>query len=149
MLVPSLASVSQEQVQIHHDFGDNWRHTVTVEDRPPARMSHSTPVDCIAGQNACPPEDVGGVGGYAEFLEAISDPSHDEHAARGRWSGGPRPGRVRRQRDERRAAQAALEACPQARVRPLNFGPGHQLALTLANWMTATWGRIHLVVATH
>ena len=43
----------------------------------------------IAGQHACPPEDVGGVGGYTDFLEAISDPSHDEHAAMWQWSGAP------------------------------------------------------------
>ena len=72
-----------------YDFGDNWRHTVTVEDRLlPYESFNSWPV-CIAGQNACPPEDVGGVGGYTEFLEAIPDPSHDEHAAMWQWSGGP------------------------------------------------------------
>ncbi|MGP3699877.1 plasmid pRiA4b ORF-3 family protein [Rhodobacter sp. NSM] len=29
---------------------------------------------------ACPPEDVGGVPGYAEFLEARADPNHEAHA---------------------------------------------------------------------
>jgi hypothetical protein len=72
-----------------YDFGDNWRHTVTVEDRPLPDESFNTWHVCIAGQNACPPEDVGGVGGYTDFLEAISDPSHDEHAAMWQWSGGP------------------------------------------------------------
>jgi hypothetical protein len=72
-----------------YDFGDNWRHTVAVEDRLLPDESFNTWPVCIAGQNACPPEDVGGVGGYEDFLEAISDPSHDEHAAMWRWSGGP------------------------------------------------------------
>ncbi|WP_456794053.1 plasmid pRiA4b ORF-3 family protein [Bradyrhizobium sp. USDA 4506] len=27
----------------------------------------------------CPPEDVGGAPGYAEYLDAISDPTHPEH----------------------------------------------------------------------
>ena len=72
-----------------YDFGDNWRHTVTIENRLLPDDSFNTWPVCIAGQNACPPEDVGGVGGYAEFLEAISDPSHDEHAAMWQWSGGP------------------------------------------------------------
>ena len=72
-----------------YDFGDNWRHTVTVENRLLPDDSFNTWPVCIAGQNACPPEDVGGVGGYAEFLEAIADPSHDEHAAMWLWCGGP------------------------------------------------------------
>ena len=72
-----------------YDFGDNWRHAVTIENRLLPDDSFNTWPVCIAGQNACPPEDVGGVGGYAEFLEAIADPSHEEHAAMWQWSGGP------------------------------------------------------------
>lgn len=44
---------------------------------------------CLAGANACPPEDVGGLGGYEEFLQAIGDPSHEQHDAMWRWCGGP------------------------------------------------------------
>ncbi len=72
-----------------YDFGDNWRHTVTVESRLLPDESFNTWPVCIAGQNACPPEDVGGVGGYAEFLDAIADPSHDDHSEMWCWSGGP------------------------------------------------------------
>jgi len=72
-----------------YDFGDNWRCTVTVENRLLPDDSFNTWPVCITGQNACPPEDVGGVGGYTEFLEAIADPSHDEHAAMWQWIGGP------------------------------------------------------------
>jgi hypothetical protein len=39
-------------------------------------------------QRACPPEDVGGTSGYAEFLEAIADPSHREHDHYLEWAGG-------------------------------------------------------------
>ena len=34
---------------------------------------------CIEGERACPPEDVGGVWRYAEFLEALADPDHEQH----------------------------------------------------------------------
>ncbi|MEX3901050.1 hypothetical protein [Paraburkholderia sp. BR10954] len=34
---------------------------------------------CVDGQIARPPEDVGGAPGDAHFLEAISDPTHEEH----------------------------------------------------------------------
>ena len=43
---------------------------------------------CLAGRRACPPEDVGGPWGYADFLDAISDPEHDRHEELVEWSGG-------------------------------------------------------------
>ncbi|MFX8036176.1 plasmid pRiA4b ORF-3 family protein, partial [Acinetobacter baumannii] len=42
---------------------------------------------CVAGQRACPPEDVGGYPGYADFLEAWLDSGHEEHKAMRRWAG--------------------------------------------------------------
>jgi len=64
--------------QYEYDFGDSWEHEVLVED-----VSFSSPAlkfgVCIDGQGACPPEDVGGIPGYAQFLEAIADPLHEEH----------------------------------------------------------------------
>lgn len=38
--------------------------------------------------NFCPPEDVGGVPGYADFLEAITDPTHEEQDQFLEWCGG-------------------------------------------------------------
>ncbi len=43
---------------------------------------------CLDGRNACPPEDVGGVPGYADFLEAITDPTHEKHDHFLEWCGG-------------------------------------------------------------
>lgn len=43
---------------------------------------------CIKGERACPPEDVGGVWGYEEFLTAINDPKHDEHDSYLEWCDG-------------------------------------------------------------
>jgi hypothetical protein len=43
---------------------------------------------CIQGERACPPEDVGGIGGYAYFLEAVQDPTHPEHDSYLEWIGG-------------------------------------------------------------
>jgi hypothetical protein len=45
-------------------------------------------IRCDDGENACPPEDVGGALRYADFLAAIADPSHEEHDAFRDWSGG-------------------------------------------------------------
>ncbi|MGB7299693.1 MAG: plasmid pRiA4b ORF-3 family protein [Burkholderiaceae bacterium] len=43
---------------------------------------------CIGGQNACPPDDVGGSPGYQEFLRAIADPNDEEHDSYLTWVGG-------------------------------------------------------------
>ena len=70
-----------------YDFGDGWAHAVHVEARESVEddVQH---VLCLAGANACPPEDVGGPGGYADFLKAIRNPRHPEHADYLRWCGG-------------------------------------------------------------
>jgi hypothetical protein len=71
-----------------YDLGDYWEHLVTVEDIVvPAR--DLPPIRCLAGENACPPEDVGSVEGYASFLDIIKDPAHEEHQQMLQWAGGP------------------------------------------------------------
>lgn len=70
-----------------YDFGDGWEHMVTVEDILPHDPLLKSP-KCLDGQNACPPEDVGGFPGYGEFLEAIRNPNHEEHQETLEWCGG-------------------------------------------------------------
>jgi hypothetical protein len=69
-----------------YDFGDSWEHVILVEKILPPEPGVKFPV-CIKGKRACPPEDVGGIWGYEEFLEAISDPSHEEHYSYLEWWG--------------------------------------------------------------
>jgi hypothetical protein len=70
--------------QYLYDFGDNWRHLVEFEGvlnkSPKARY----PI-CIGGEMACPPEDVGGIYGYKEFLKAIKNKKHPEHQSYLDW----------------------------------------------------------------
>jgi len=69
-----------------YDFGDNWEHEIRVEEILQAERDKFYPV-CLGGERACPPEDVGGAWGYSEFLEAISDPDHEEHENLLTWAG--------------------------------------------------------------
>ena len=71
-----------------YDFGDSWGHEVVVEEMTRAPLGLKFGV-CIDGQNACPPEDCGGVGGYAELLEVLADPNHEEHDHFMQWVNGP------------------------------------------------------------
>ncbi len=61
-----------------YDFGDGWEHEVLFEGRVTPEKGGRYPL-CVGGERNCPPEDVGGVWGYAEFLEAIADPKHEQH----------------------------------------------------------------------
>lgn len=72
--------------QYEYDFGDGWLHEVLFEGRKPAEPGKRYPL-CLEGARACPPEDVGGVWGYAEFLAAIHDPDHEEHKGMREWIG--------------------------------------------------------------
>jgi hypothetical protein len=42
---------------------------------------------CVDGERACPPEDVGGVYGFADYVEAITNPNHSEHRELLKWNG--------------------------------------------------------------
>ena len=61
-----------------YDYGDNWQHLVVLEAISSVGSALVRAV-CLGGERACPPEDVGGISGYGYFLEAVGDPSHEEH----------------------------------------------------------------------
>jgi hypothetical protein len=70
-----------------YDFGDSWQHEIVLEKtlEPEPKVQYPR---CVEGERACPPEDCGGVWGYAEFLEAIADPNHESHEDMLEWIGG-------------------------------------------------------------
>jgi len=70
-----------------YDFGDSWEHQILLEKIQPPEPGIEYPI-CTKGKRACPPEDVGGVWGYSDFLEAINDPDHTEHDSYIEWVGG-------------------------------------------------------------
>lgn len=69
-----------------YDFGDDWRHTVTLRRILPEDAETIYPL-CTGGANACPPEDVGGPPGYADYCEVIQDPSHEQYEECLVWRG--------------------------------------------------------------
>jgi hypothetical protein len=71
-----------------YDFGDSWEHDVVVEELTWSYFGLKYAV-VVDGENACPPDDVGGVPGYGYFLEAVGDPDHEEHEDYLEWIGGP------------------------------------------------------------
>lgn len=69
-----------------YDMGDGWEHEILVEKVLAPEPGVHYPV-CLKGKRACPPEDCGGPWGYAEFLNAISDPKHPDHKDMLEWVG--------------------------------------------------------------
>jgi len=70
-----------------YDFGDSWEHMLLVEDILQYQSDMRYPV-CLTGERACPPEDCGGPYGYADLLEIIADPSHEDYHDMMTWLGG-------------------------------------------------------------
>ena len=77
----------KDKLIYEYDFGDSWEHELLLEQVLPADPAPRNPI-CVAGKRACPPEDCGGVWGYAEFLEVITLPDHEEHDSMLAWIGG-------------------------------------------------------------
>ncbi|MGF1601491.1 MAG: plasmid pRiA4b ORF-3 family protein, partial [Thermosynechococcaceae cyanobacterium] len=69
-----------------YDFGDMWQHEIEVEKRIESESEKTYPV-CLAGKQACPPEDCGGDWGYAHLLKVLKNPRHPEHRDRKEWVG--------------------------------------------------------------
>jgi hypothetical protein len=68
-----------------YDFGDDWTHEIRIERETAAGGQRD--VRCLAGKNACPPEDCGGPYGYASLLAILADPEHEEHEEMLEWAG--------------------------------------------------------------
>jgi pRiA4b ORF-3-like protein len=77
----------KQKLIYEYDFGDGWEHEILLEKILPSEPGVRYP-RCIGGARACPPEDCGGTGGYANFLTAIGDPNHEEHDEYLDWIGG-------------------------------------------------------------
>lgn len=75
-------------ISFEYDFGDGWIHNVRVSSvsYEPLRGED---ICVTSGKGACPPEDVGGVGGYAQMLDILSGKVDDpeEKASYEEWLG--------------------------------------------------------------
>jgi hypothetical protein len=69
-----------------YDFGDGWRHEIEFEGVNEPPQVEKAPC-CLGGSRCCPPEDIGGIWGYEEFLSAIRNPEHEEHESYMEWAG--------------------------------------------------------------
>ncbi|WFU20593.1 plasmid pRiA4b ORF-3 family protein [Bradyrhizobium sp. CB3481] len=67
-----------------YDFGDSWDHVIKIEKWFDNATTEGLPL-LLDAAGRCPPEDIGGAPGYAEYLDAIGDPAHPEHEQMRLW----------------------------------------------------------------
>lgn len=82
--VSDLLQSEKDKIVYEYDFGDSWMHNIKLEKILPYDKTQKYPV-CVAGKMNCPPEDCGGVWGYAHLLEVIGNPEHEEYADYEEW----------------------------------------------------------------
>jgi len=70
-----------------YDFGDNWRHHIIL-DSVRQGEDHTDYPAFVGGARRAPPEDVGGISGFEAFLEAVTDPRHEDHDQMLEWCAG-------------------------------------------------------------
>ena len=90
-----IAPVAGTRLVYEYDFGDSWQLEIIIENISLSQadtqegIGHAPAhVLCLDGQRAGPPEDVGGIGGYEEFVKAIRNRRHPEHSSWLEWVGG-------------------------------------------------------------
>ncbi len=69
-----------------YDFGDGWKHEIKLIEISNKPQNEILP-SFVLGQNACPPEDCGGVYRYREIIEILADSTHEEYQRIIEWLG--------------------------------------------------------------
>jgi serine/threonine protein kinase len=76
--ISDIFSMDMKTLEFEYDLGDCWDHSVLLESISPPVEGYLYPA-CIAGENACPPEDFGGPYFYQNLLEIIRNRGHREN----------------------------------------------------------------------
>lgn len=82
-----LINKENEAFSYEYDFGDGWDHTIQFEKIVSLEDDHQLPF-CISGALKCPPEDCGGIYGFYNFLDILSDKRHPDYKETKIWAGG-------------------------------------------------------------
>lgn len=86
MKISDLLKKEKTKIVYEYDFGDSWEHDIILEKILPIDNTINYPV-CLKGKMNCPPEDCGGIWGYADMLEILQQPDHEEYESYIEWLG--------------------------------------------------------------
>jgi hypothetical protein len=76
--------VKHKHFKYIYDMGDKWEHNIKFEEVVEREIERPY---CSEGGGACPPEDSGGLGGYAAIVESLNTPGHPEREEFIEWLG--------------------------------------------------------------
>lgn len=71
-----------------YDFGGDWQHRVIIQSTGAVEPTTDYPI-FLDGERTAPPEDVGRLPGFMDFVEAMSNRRHPGHKDMVRWHGRP------------------------------------------------------------
>ena len=96
-----------DKISWEYDFGDSWCHTIKLVAKEEVKDPLGVKIRITKGSGACPPEDCGGVWGYADLLRIIKNPQDEEYEDRMEWLGGSfDPAKF-----DKRSAQTLVNSC--------------------------------------
>ena len=79
------AFIENEEIFYCYDFGDSWE--VSIKKTNALETTTAVVPSCLDGKRSGPPEDCGGVYGYANMLDALREPEHPEYDHYCAWLG--------------------------------------------------------------
>lgn len=80
--IDDIFTTPKQKFSYIYDFGDDWHHNITLEEITEEEITRA---DCLAGEGACPPEDCGGAGGYADLKKIMQITHHRDHREMREW----------------------------------------------------------------
>ncbi len=89
-----------------YDFGDSWEHELTITDPRAGEPNQAYPIHLGGEQNA-PPDDCGGIPGFYEAIDALTNPKHPDHKQTKSWFGKYSPAEINKKQIESELAKIA------------------------------------------
>ena len=84
VLVNEIFLKKGSKIEYEYDFGDSWTHDIVSL----GKTKKGDPVfQVLGGAMECPPDDCGGIYGYYDMLDILSDPDREEHEGVSEWIG--------------------------------------------------------------
>lgn len=82
----NLVTRPKDRFAYTYDYGDNWGHIIELVEIKEPQEGVKYPV-CLAGERACPPEDIGGPWIYADFVKIMRGKNTKQRREYVEWLG--------------------------------------------------------------